>query len=86
VNVDLVKSYVWFAVAAAAEALDERRWVEHRKKWNEKNPSFAHPMKIEKGEGQAERDKIAERLTKSQLIEAQSLIDRCLANNCEDFD
>jgi hypothetical protein len=46
VNVDLMKSYIWFSIAA----------------------------QIEKGEAQTERDKIAARLTASQLIEAQNLV------------
>jgi hypothetical protein len=33
-----------------------------------------------------ERDKIAEQLTKSQLMETQQLVDRCIANNYEGFD
>ena len=46
VKVDLMKSYIWFSIAAH----------------------------IEKGEAQTERDKIAARLTASQLIEAQNLV------------
>jgi len=46
VNVDLMKSYIWFSIAA----------------------------QIEKGEAQIECDKLAERLTVSQLIEAENLV------------
>ncbi len=59
VDVDLVKSYVWFSIAAHAEVV---------------------------GQAQIERDKIAARLTTSQLIEAQNLTERCIATNCEGFD
>ena len=33
-----------------------------------------------------ERDKIAEQLSKSQLIEAQDLAEKCFASRCEGFD
>ena len=47
-NVDLMKSYIWFSIAAQTK----------------------------KGEAQTERDKIAARLTASQLTEAQNLVRR----------
>ena len=50
VNVDLMKSYIWFSMAA----------------------------QIEKGEAQTECNKIAARLTASQLIEAQNLVRKML--------
>ena len=95
VNVDLMKSYIWFSIVARAEVADQRRSVDDQKKFNEALNKFAKsigdeepqiPVKIEKGEAQTERDKIAARFTASQLIEAQNLVERCIANNYEDFD
>jgi len=57
VNVDLMKSYIWFSMAA----------------------------QIEKGEAQTECDKIAARLTASQLIEAQNLARKMQCGSYGDF-
>jgi hypothetical protein len=44
------------------------------------------PIKLEKGEAQTERDKIAAGFTASQLIDAQNLVERSIASNYEDLD
>jgi TPR repeat protein len=85
VNVDLTKSYVWFSIASRAEVANQRRSAASWKKWNAANPKYAFPYEIKKGEAQVERDKIAERLTKSQLMEAQELTERYIVTNYEVF-
>ena len=95
VNVDLLKSYIWFSSVARAEVADQRRSLDNQKALNKAMKGFAKsigetepriPIRIERGEAQTERDKIAAHLTVSQLIEAQNLVERCVANNYEDFD
>jgi hypothetical protein len=49
--------------------------------------AFPLPVTTKKGEAQTERDKIAARLTASQLIEAQNRVEGCIAyNNYDDLD
>jgi len=95
VSVDLIKSYIWFSIAARAELANQRSRVDDHKKREERTKEFAKPIgeswpqipiKIEKGEAQIERDKIAAGFTTSQLIDAQNLVERYIANNYEDLD
>jgi hypothetical protein len=85
-EVDLVKAYVWFSMAAREEIARQRERIDQQNKWNAENPRWARPVRYEKHEAQIERDKIAEQLSKCELIKAQDLAEKCFANRCEGFD
>jgi hypothetical protein len=78
VDVDLVKAYVWLSMAAREEIVREQRSIDQQKKWNAENPRWALPIEDKKQEAQVERDKIVGQLSKSELIEAQNLAEKCL--------
>jgi TPR repeat protein len=82
VNVDLIKSYIWFAISARAEAENERKVSDLLKE------VASNHTPHRKGKVQIERDGVAARLTTSQLIEAQNVVDNkyYIANNYEDLD
>jgi TPR repeat protein len=80
VEVDRVTAYVWFSMAARQELADSQAHMDRRKRWNAQHPKFAQPPKFKKGEAQIESEKIAEQLSKSELIKAQQLADQLFVN------
>jgi hypothetical protein len=75
-----VTAYVWFSMAARQELADSQAHMDRRKRWNAQHPKFAQPPKFKKGEAQIESEKIAEQLSKSELIKAQQLADQLFVN------
>ena len=83
VEINLVKAYVWFSMAARQELADRQRHTDRRKNWNAENPRFTLPVSFEKGGAQIECEIIAEQLSKSELIKAQQLADQLFVNRYE---